>query len=539
MIDERVVEIAKNFCGYFTSILRPYPKYQLDFSWPSVGVLDLISQPLRFRTQRTDIEEELLRGISAYLAGMTYDTWVQFPNPPTVQVSLNDKGEITIEAKGGTHLPGRQSYFINLSVVLGEILSNPQNPLPVFEKTTRVISPQENWLSQFAIGLLSGLCPYGEGTWATFEDALFADYLVSCDSTLSQSAASYYKKAFPTEPLGASQTLYKQQLILPSISHKQRFPATTAANAVSKFLEKNSISDEEALRLSLHLAQSPDDLISSVGFIINAAFIDSSPSREILALSESFGVRVASLRPALLIARKALQKPDEWITLAQDGKFEQAMRLAHVESSLGFTPLLQLPLEFAQQHDFLPLLASLTWSDGATALECIEALSSSGIKSPHLTLQKAWILLFAQELELVEKTISELGEEIPVFSNEDFALLALIEATIETVKGQTNEVLSILTPHLSTFSFSLYAREIVPLYLESAITLGRFDKALQVIDVALKNFPLSPVILSKHIEISLKNGVAKESLLPEIEKLIRLAPMWTNTFQLLLNIVQD
>ena len=135
MIQESVQKLADEFTQWWKPFHEGYSQLELDYTWPSVGVIDALLFPVRRAEELEDYHRYLLAASGAYLGVMAYRCWSKFPN---VELSLyqTDYG-IYLETTGGEFLSANEKVSIDLTQKLYQAVCTPPNPLPTCGKYMR------------------------------------------------------------------------------------------------------------------------------------------------------------------------------------------------------------------------------------------------------------------------------------------------------------------------------------------------------------------------------------------------------------------
>ncbi len=411
MLADEVVQLAVQFKVSSSKLLEHFPRYILDFSWPSVGLLDRILRPLRAKRELNERDEQMILAASAYIGGIAYDCWQQFEGQPSVTLQLEADGkEVVIRAKGGSHLKEGESYFVPITSVVRQLLVSPSNPLPTFGALRRPLVPGQNYLSQVALGIIAGRSPYGSGPWNKIEDHEIINNLMATDNQLARSSAAHYTAHYPSDEVGGDSNLYRSHLVLPPGGYKERFPWSRAVEGVMSYVEAQSISKDQLLTLALNLAQSPDEQISTAGLIVALAVTDDTPHPKLLAAVESFGILIASLRPAVLIARSKLKLSGDWLLELSNGNTELAKNLALKDMRLGLTPLLYVDESSLETADLLPLFHHALWGEAELARNFLAIYGQTQPLTIPLILQGCHLDIMLNRLDRASADLAALPE---------------------------------------------------------------------------------------------------------------------------------
>ena len=328
MIDQSIREQAQSFILFANQQTAGYPQLKLDLTWPSIGTLDLLLFPFRKKESLAETEETLLDGATSYLAIIAYDCWSTFPDK--LELNLTQEApqlEIVLSAKGGQFLSPREKFLVNISKSLRKVLLSPEDPFPVFADLKRTLPEEHNLISLFASGLVTGLCPYGEGPWKNYSLEEFAPYLTQAHSYLAESSAGYYQQTFPQEEVVHTAETFLSNLILPPAEYLEMFPAGRAVEATLDYLLSENVSETNIRRFALNLISTPDELLSSVGFAIAVASSEERRPANAVVYSQSLPAYAFRLRPAVMIAREKLGGIGDWVKAAEEKNYGAARKL--------------------------------------------------------------------------------------------------------------------------------------------------------------------------------------------------------------------
>lgn len=368
MISEKVITLARQFREFCNEKTVQYPEYQLDLTWPSIGTVDLFTSTLRKKKSLNEAEVEFLHGASALIAGIASDAWKHFPDSLEVSVAFDEqRGGVVLEARGGGFLAEGESQEVALSSALGEILRELPHSFSYFQRHTRLLPEDYNFVSLFAGGVAAGLSPYGKGGWRKKSLKHFSHYLGTAEQYLARTSADYYKRVFPNEPIGAESELYLANLLLPPATIAEPFPSARGVRSVLEYVREKNIASSELPTLFENLARSPDELISSVGFVLSAALCSAEPKPRLVAIGKSKSQVTPKLRPALQIALGELKREKDWFDVFKRGDIPRAQSIADKEATLGFLPYLFFPLDRLRDEALLSTVEALSWSDLAAA----------------------------------------------------------------------------------------------------------------------------------------------------------------------------
>lgn len=537
MIDERIQNLANEFAAFWTDLFSEHPRYSLAFDWPSLGVLDLILYPLRGKTEHNIGDDKLLDGAAAYLAVMMYKSWRSFPDHPRAEVRMTEtpRTEIEVIATEGAFLSDGQTFSISLVSLLKQILGAAPNPLPTFATGKRLTTPSLNLISILGTGLMTGLCPYGKGTWANLRPEEFAASLHVFCAANARSCADYYNDLFPTKTTGADPTLYQNFLILPPLGFDEDFPGARATAGLLDYARSRKTPNDELYSLSLDFLKFPNDLIASTGFITACAICEKGLPEALLAHSDQLDITAAGFRPAVRLARKMLGLRESWRDFAEEQDWAGAIAFAEREYQLGllplYAPLLSPYLSIYSLHHLFEFIFSSETDRVASLLDSMNNHSNLPTK---LLVYRLCLSLFVKDIPLAASLLDTIDQS------------ALSEDTSETrfryyyAKG----ILSQLSGHDAqaidaweqalceeTLDHRLWAAVACEI-TENALAQGSLDYASDLLKVVLSRTPWKITANLQFLRLSYlkhERSQADDTLL----RLIKLAPTNPRIFSFL------
>ncbi|MDD2942139.1 MAG: hypothetical protein PHC51_04150, partial [bacterium] len=209
-------QLPDDIAALFTTFLerwnvacQRHPIYQLDMSWPSVGIIDLCLNHLRGRMTFQKMEIHLVNSAAVYLALIAQSIWQQFPDKPDTEVYRDqESGDIILRARGGMYLATEEQFTVNFSQILFQLLSREPTQLPVINGFVRPVDRQENLISTICLGIFSGMSELGEGSWARINNAMENPRSYLTSSFLAKSCAFYSKRVFSDDLVAQDSALY-------------------------------------------------------------------------------------------------------------------------------------------------------------------------------------------------------------------------------------------------------------------------------------------------------------------------------------------
>ncbi len=523
-LSPEIVNIAKRFSRDWSLRTEEAPVLSLDFSWPSVGILDLLTFHIRGENEVSAEDRKIIKGASAYLAVMAFQCWEAFE--VSVVAGENDDG-IFLKAERD----GKTLLFIAIEQSLFRILKDPPYPFPVIGSSERAVLPDHNYLSLFGIGLMTGLSPYAEGEWANEGIEARAADTEKTVRVLAKSTAEHFGRLLPGEQLGQVAELYLSNLIYPPVMIGEPLPGLQAVRGILAFLKEYNLPAHAVLELSKSFACSPDELISTAGLSFYSAMVDSGAgleaiSKQVLSVTQTLGNSVGLLRGTMIEVRNSLNLFGDWISeeeLTKGGELR-----AKLEIQLGFLPWLKLPMKRLKDKKLKPLLQALSLFDLNGAVKILDEILSESPSDIDLRIQRTYLDLAQGDpvkgCEELKKLLSEPGAENEALL---FHLWGLAELSLEKNEQallRFKEAFQLRDTEL------LRKAEKANNFAWALILMERYDEALPYLDLAIKE-DYAPVtaLLNKAYVARLLN---QEQVVKSCEEqLLKLAPTDRRVFR--------
>lgn len=506
MIEESISKLAFGFFSFWNKILEKHPRFHLDFTFPSVGNLDLFLQHLIRKEEYNAKDLSHIQGAAAYLGMIAYKCWLTFSPAAEVKLSLL-VDEIILSIKGGDFQKENEISQINISKNLKNVLQNPENPFPFFSKVKRNLMPKPKLISMFALGLFFGLSPYVEGKLKEIEEQDFLKKIKVVLYHLSVSCAEYYQRLFPTEKLGAKAALYHNFLILPPLGQNEKPYLSRNTHQLNLYLSKLQVTKEEKIQLLFNLSIFPNELISYVSFSLLTAYHEQPLPNRLKLLSESYREAAFSLFDNINYINKLLNENFSLTTMGT------------TFSSLGLAPLMLLnPKDYIAMNED-SLLTNLIYSNSQ---ECIGYLNSIADKNSFMRMQLIYILIKEENYLNIEKYLDhKKSYQDNTLENIYYYLNSLF--LLETNKASPEEILEELNKVQLPFEANNnLITEIIELKVYLLCKLAQYQQAYDFLSNYLETKYFSLRLSYFYLEICSKLDLEEErnSLLEKMKRYV-------------------
>ena len=410
MIEASVQQMSEAFKERWNHYLRISPLLVLDETWPTFGVMDLITFGLRLTPEIPESMNNIIRGAAAYLGVMVHRCWSRLLK----EVDLRDGPQgIYLEGRGSEWLPEGELLSLQLEDALRKVLREIPPAFPVFYGFGRNVDLESNVFGLMGLGMLTGLGPMVKGPWREKEPEALREVLDQAVRELARQSAENYARAFPDEPLGQLAEIYLNALIYPPLFMNEALPGASAVEQLLEYFTELKIKPQSISAFAANLAQSPDEVFSAVGLAFYAALTDSLPAAEIIASARTKGNFMGLLRPVVLQIRESLKLGDDWL-LGSIKNFQLEKRF-EIEQAMGLIPWLYLDKERIKndsgENKLAPLLIAIAEFDLEGAIKAADFILGEEPGDIPLRVQRIKLEILNGDMEKAEKMLRSLFSE--------------------------------------------------------------------------------------------------------------------------------
>ena len=537
MIDAKIQELSALYLDYWSRILEGHPRYKLDFSWPSIGTVQLTLSHLIGQQNLGQNEQNLIAGAAAYLGVLAHQSWNVFGEGTEISLVHREETlqEIVLTAQGGKFLEKSGTYSIDIAKALRAVLLGPTR---AYEKYTQEILPREFLLTCFSCGLLTGLCPLGAGPWAERAEEDAKNQLAAAELALAATCASYYRVTYPSDETGFNSKLYIGGAVLPPIGYREKFFGARGAFSLLQRLRESEADLESIATVGLNLAQNPNLQLAAAGYSVAVAACGTSmPSKKLILLSDSFDEIKLVLKGAIALSRKLLEVPDSLSTLLQQDQREEAQKLLDAETALGLAPLFRIKLDEALT---VPNLANrLYWMQAESARQAIDEVAKNRPLDAAAALQGIVLDVALGQFERARAELQDSNKNRSLKTITSGHLLSLRDELIGFVALHARELELAASMFKNAANHpgieQMLRARLLALAADCLTQLGKYEEALDTFEKSVAEFPAVLPRLQM-LRVAAKLG---EEIDPEILNQILIgAPHNSDAFQMLVAVKQ-
>ncbi len=348
-VDAITYRLSDELCKGLEQTFAEIPALWLDYSWPSIGVIDLISFPLRKKTSMSALEKELLYMTTAYLGNVISRVW---------QLSGIDHKVYFDELKGGVCLrfrtdTGAEAEYL-LTNYIHDLLFRMPPEIEVFKGFKRPYTFDANILSSVCLGIALGLAPIGAspslnqtGESETNEE----EKIRKIERAIARLCSEWFTARYPDVMLAQVADLFLKGGILPPLFFNREEGIGDTIDPFIEYLNQIKAPLSMIQQLALVFCACPDEKISFIGVLLGLfsyADYESLPPEIKSALRYHYHL--------LPIARKNILKyrgvdmTEEYLLGASE---KRNLHLYEYEKKIGTLPWLYLTAEdFFMKRDF-------------------------------------------------------------------------------------------------------------------------------------------------------------------------------------------
>lgn len=535
MIDDTVKTLAMELSGFWTGLLRDHPRYALDFSYSSLGTLNLVLCHLFDRPELSEQDQQLVLHAAAYVGAGAYAAWSNFGEGIAVELTHEGEppSEIWLSAKGGPWLGAKERFRVGVFSALKKALSGESGPR-LFEQHDARREWKDHRVEMFAAGLYSGLSPFGEGKWTerSYGDSKAA--LAPVNSHLSQTCARYYAAVHPAEEIGTDELVYLRSLLLPPAGFDEEFFCGRASYHLAHYLH-TKVADHEARReVALNLALSPHFQLAAAGYAVSVALCGKvEPSQKLIGVSEAFGSEKLTLKHAIVLARNVFGTLPSLPTKLPEVLEPELELLLQIEQQLGLLPLWRTLLEDIAPIPLLPQL--LYWNRAADARVAIDRHAAEHALTQPQILQGIYLDLMSGNFERAKGELQDRVKNAALKDIDSPPLLALRDELISSVAIYEGDfVLAAgMLERAAAYPGLPLSRQSSLLSLRAEILFagGSAEEALACAESAVKIFPNIAADIGR---VRILRQLRPDDLTVEqIDSIIRIAPRNAEAFWML------
>lgn len=304
--------------------------YYIDFLFPSLGVVDLLTSHFRSNFTLEKDDKKLLAGICFYLSEYVASCWEECGLD--VEVYFDENGAL-ISIRGLSAQP------IHLQSTFSLMLANMPKEIAIDRNNKFPFPAQGDFVCSFVQGFLRGA--YFENSHDI--EALFgADLNEQIDKVLAKQFAKWHEVVTPELTISHLPELYLSCLKNRHFLASEEAPMVKEVKEFIKYFKTLNIDPAMAGRkLSKIFVTSPCEYLSLLGAALLGGLDTKEPSlEEFLPSLKARSYAVPLLRDAFYFYRNAIGYSGDWIK--NESNDADSLKLVEIDRQIGFLPWLRL-----------------------------------------------------------------------------------------------------------------------------------------------------------------------------------------------------
>jgi len=419
-IEPSIIQLIDSFKEYWSRYKGAHPSYELDDSWMSLGVVDLITFPFRFvfPTKTEDLNK--FRSSVAYSALVLSEFWIQYGLE--VKIISNDENGIQVIAKRGDN-----SVTFLIEDELTSFFQMFSEGIPatfqVFKDFSRSFSADSSMFHSFLYGPAIGYSDNCSFPWNEDTD-VFESAIEVFQKSLARQNAEWFSRVVPNNPLLQVPEFYLKRLVFPPYLCDKNPPLVSVADTASAYLKSLGLNPAQLKGIGRDLCFAPDEILSSFGALLYLSMCEVGDQIDpvILACARPKANHFAIQR--LAIQGIAYHFGRSWDWLKGQCRDERSMFVYEQEKYFGMLPW--LTLEGSSVSSYF----SEAWFEefigycmDYNLTRAIQVLDSKLEKDPgdiELCIQRIKLSMIARDLQDAHERCKRLLSEPEADSNPQF-----------------------------------------------------------------------------------------------------------------------
>jgi hypothetical protein len=415
-IEPGVNQLLFSLKEYWDRYKTVHPSYELDNSWLSLGVIDLLTFSYRFSVPDSGVEHARFREISGYLATVLAYVWKEYEIDSTISIN-GDEGIILSGTRGNDRI------IFKLEEELKNRFGNMKNQFPVFKDYDRPLTFDSTIIHLFMIGPAIGWST--ECTFPWHESSEERDKTaIKFQKIIARQYAKWFSRVVPENPLLQVPELYLQKLILPVFLGDKHPPLLSAAEATGSYLKNLGFSRSQLKAIGRDLVNAPDEILASYGILLHIAMCDPEETIDPLVIgsARSKNALIPLQRMALYKTAQIFGRTWNWFKENNEGK--RSVFQYNIEQNLGMLSWFTLPYQkimtLCKESWFQSFLDALFKFDIRTASRILDEQLELYPGDIDLRVQRVKFLMLQRDFDKAHESFKQLLSEPEADKNPHF-----------------------------------------------------------------------------------------------------------------------
>lgn len=516
-IDESLKREVAGFVTEWNQRFAEFPFFTLDYSWPSLGIIDLFTFSLRYKFSLTEDEDRILALSSLYLSCVIANLRSDGESP--AKISLSMEGDVLL-----FFYISDQKIVVHLKELLGKTLREINNFIPISPDFNRPISYDTVVIPSFTLSIVAGTSPLLKIDRKTSSVGVNTQEIADLQKTISVNIAKWFEKHFPRLEMSHVPELYLKGFIWPPLLMEETPPLVKATNELLNYCNELKLPLSYLRSLLEAFALCPDEQVAGIAVAVSGVFrkvqdisictIGSARSRRYLTpLLRAAFINSASYSSEIM---------DDWTNV---GLNQSMYNLFEIEIEVGTLPWLSLSREWLANEDNFKKISNFIQSikifDFDKSVKYLDDLVVADPSDIELRIQQVKLEFIRKDFETCHELCKRLVSEPKADSYPEFfnlwglCLLSMNEPELSARYFRAAKAIKHTRATLKA--------EILNNLAWSNIHLGQYDKAKNELHEA-EALSLCPVTV--WLNLAFIAGMQKDSVKRQyyLKKSVQVAP---------------
>lgn len=282
MIDPAIEGLASELIEYSKILFKNNPAYTLDLSISTLPTLDILISSYKVPKKLNDSEKNILRGISAYIGILTYNTWSATSPKPQIKLKMLTSPDIDIvievvpkysssEENSSEDFKNNSYAILNIYKNLIKIIETKNSTYTFFDSFSLDTSVNNQIITNFTKGVLFLNSPYIEGNWFNLQSNK-NENISKIIEKLALEISSHNEIRFNYNEILKNPKFYYKNIIYPPHGFDEPYLGIKSIISIIELILESELSKKEIEILAKNFLQMTDNSYSILGFILGVAF---------------------------------------------------------------------------------------------------------------------------------------------------------------------------------------------------------------------------------------------------------------------------
>jgi len=338
-IDSYSKREVDSFVLFWNEHLKSNKYLVLDYSWPSLTVVDLITFSLRHKINLTEDESRLLMSASVYVSCVIASVTGSEAQPAEIFKDQENNSILRFAISNKT-------LEVNVEEIIAQVFRDIKNTLPISSDFKRPVSYDSIIVTPLSLSIAAGISPLIPKE----QRGLSSDESIGLlQKSISNDLGRWFARNFPKNEMSHVPELYLKGFIWPPLLMEEEPPLTAAVESLLSYFADLQLPASYIFSLLEAFSLCPDEHVASIAIAMSGVFKKTETlSPCILASSRSRRYLTPLLRSALVSSALSAQSIDsDWMETGINSKNRNFFEL---EKEIGSIPWLSLSPDWIAEN---------------------------------------------------------------------------------------------------------------------------------------------------------------------------------------------